>query len=118
MKKFKNKVQFCFKRFFQFVFMLIYGKIKYKNNIVASENIIKKKIENIFSDIKDSKNYFSYKIKNGRIYTDYVEQVAIIDGNTLCNEASFQQISGELKDAKENIVLTKGTPRIKKKNRR
>ena len=115
MKKFKNKVQFCFKRFFQFVFMLIYGKIKYKNNIVASENIIKKKIENIFSDIKDSKNYFSYKIKNGRIYTDYVEQVAIIDGNTLCNETSFQQISGELKDAKENIVLTKGTPRIKKK---
>ena len=41
--------------------------------------------------------------------------VAIIDDNTLVNEASYQQISGELKDAKENIVLTKGTPRIKKR---
>ena len=115
MIKFKKKIQFYFKRFFQFVFILIYGKIKYKNNEIVSENITKKKIENIFSDIKNSKNYFSYKIKNGRIYTDYVEHVAIIDGNTLYNEASFQQISGELKDAEENIVLTKGTPRIKKK---
>ena len=115
MIKFKKKIQFYFKKFFQFVFMLIYGKIKYKNNVDISRNIIKKKIENIFSDIKNSKNYFWYKFKNGRIYTDYVEHVAIIDGNTLCNEASFQQISGELKDAEENIVLTKGTPRIKKK---
>ena len=44
-----------------------------------------------------------------------MEHVAIIDGNTLYSEASFQQISGEIKDAEENIVLTKGTPRIKKK---
>ena len=87
MIKFKKKIQFYFKRFFQFAFMLIYGKIKYKNNLVNSKNIIKKKIENIFSDIKNSKNYFFYKIKNGRIYTDYVEHVAIIDGNILCNEA-------------------------------
>ena len=99
MIKFKKKIQFYFKRFFQFVFILIYGKIKYKNNEIVSENITKKKIENIFSDIKNLKNYFSYKIKNGRIYTDYVEHVAIIDGNTLYNEASFQQISGEIKYA-------------------
>ena len=56
MIKFKKKIQFYFKKFFQFVFMLIYGKIKYKNNLVDSKNIIKKKIENIFSDIKNSKN--------------------------------------------------------------
>jgi len=114
MIKFKKKIQFHFKRFFQLVFMLIYGKIKYNNNLITSKNIIKKKIENVTSDINSSKSYFSYKIKNGRVYTDYVEHVAIIDGNTLVNEASYQQISGELKDAKENIVLTKGTPRIKK----
>ena len=115
MIKFKKKIQFYFKIFFQFVFLLIYGNIKYCNDAIISKNIIKKKIENIVSDIKDSKSYFSYKIKNGRVYTDYVEHVAIIDGNTLVNEASYQQISGELKDAKENIVLTKGTPRIKKR---
>jgi len=114
MIKFKKKIQFYFKRFFQLVFMLICGKIKYNNNVITSKNIIKKKIENVISDINSSKSYFSYKIKNGRVYTDYVEHVAIIDGNTLVNEASYQQISAELKDAKENIVLTKGTPRIKK----
>ena len=115
MVKFKKKFQFYFKKFFQLVFLLIYGKIKYGNNNITSKNIIKRKIENIVSDIKGSKNYFSYKIKNGRVYTDYVEHVAIIDGNTLVNEASYQQVSGELKDATKNIVLTKGTSRIKKK---
>jgi len=115
MIKFKKKVQFYFKKIFQLVFVLIYGSIKYERNGIISNNIIKKKIENIVSDIKGSKNYFSYKVKNGRVYTDYVEHVAIIDGNTLVNDASYQQVSGELKNAKENIVLNKGTPRVKKK---
>tara|TARA_B100001964_G_scaffold236498_1_gene298303 strand:+ start:275 stop:1387 length:1113 start_codon:yes stop_codon:yes gene_type:complete len=115
MIKLKKKIQFCFKKFFQLVFLLIYGKINYQKDANISNNIIKRKIENIHSDIKDSKSYFSYKIKNGRVYTDYVEHVAIIDGNTLINETSYQQVSGELKNVKENIVLTKGTPRIKKK---
>ena len=74
--------------------MIIYGKIRYGNGAITSDNIIKRKIENIISDIKNSKSYFSYKIKNGRVYTDYVEHVAIIDGNTLINEVSYQQVSG------------------------
>ena len=115
MIKFKKKIQFYFKKLFQLIFLLIYGKVKYINNKITSKNIIKRKIENIVSDIKDSKTYFSYKIRNGRVYTDYVEHVAIIDGNTLVNEASYQQVSGELKNAEENIVLTKGTSRVKKK---
>ena len=115
MIKFKKKVQYYFKQIFQLVFILIYGNIKYERNGIISNNIIKKKIENIVSDIKGSKNYFSYKVKNGRVYTDYVEHVAIIDGNTLVNDASYQQVSGELKNAKENIVLNKETPRVKKK---
>ena len=115
MRKFKKKFQFCFKKLFQIVFMLIYGKIRHENGVIISNNIITKKIKNIVSDIKDSKSYYSYKIKNGRIYTNYTEHVAVIDGNTLVNQASYQQIVGELKDAKENLVLTKGTPRIKKK---
>ena len=115
MIKFKKKIQFYFKRFFQLIFLIIYGKIRYRKDAITSNNIIKRKIENIVSDIKDFKSYFSYKIKNGRVYTDYVEHVAIIDGNTLVNEASYQQVSGELKNAEENIVLTKGTSRVKKK---
>ena len=115
MIKFKKKIQLYFKRFFQLIFMLIYGKIKYQNNANTSKNIVKKKIEKPIHDNNGPKSYFSYNVKNGRVYTDYVEHVAIIDGNNLVNEASYQQISGELKDAKNNIVLTKGTPRIKKK---
>ena len=115
MKKFRKKIQFYFKKFFQIIFILIDGKIKYKNDSITSNNISKRKMKNIVSDIKDSKSYYSYKIMNGRVYTDYVEHVAIIDNNILVNEASYQQVSGELKDAKENIVLTKGTPRIKKR---
>ena len=66
----KKKIQFYFKKFFQILFLLIYGDIKYKNKEIASKNIVKKKIDNIISDIGSSKNYFSYLIKNGRIYTD------------------------------------------------
>ena len=115
MIKFKKKIQFYFKKFFQLVFVLIYGKIKYKNNVITSKNIIKKKIEKVISDINSSKSYFSYKIENGRVYTDYVEHVAIISNNILLGEISYQQILGDLKDGSNNVVLTKGTPRIKKK---
>ena len=115
MIKFKKKIQFYFKKIFQIFFLLIYGKVKYQKDNTYSNNIIKRKIENIVSDIKGSKSYFSYKIKNGRVYTDYVEHVAIIDDNTLINGASYQQVLGELRDANENIVLNKGTPRIKKR---
>ncbi len=115
MIKLKKKIQFYFKKIFQLVFMLIYGKVKYRKEITTSNNILKRKIKNIVSDIEGSKSYYSYKISNGRIYTDYIENVAIIDGNNLVNEASYQQILGKLKDAKENIVLTKGTPRLQKK---
>ena len=113
--KFKKKIQLFFKKIFQIMFMLFYGKVNYVENTKDSKNITKKKIENIFSDMDETKDYFSYKIVNGRIYTDYVEQVAVIDGNNLVSDVSFQQILGELKGAKHNIVLTKGTPRIKKK---
>lgn len=115
MKKFKKNIQSYFKKIFQIIFILIYGRVIYQNDSNSSVNIVKRKIEGTISDIKNFAGYCSYKIKNGRIYTNYVEHVAVIDGNNLVNNASFQQVLGELKDAKENIVLKKGTPRIKKK---
>ena len=62
MTKFKKKIQFYFKRLVQLVFMLIYGKVKYGDDVITSNNIVKRKIKNIVSDIEDSKSYFSYKI--------------------------------------------------------
>ena len=55
------------------------------------------------------------KIINGRIYTDNVENVAVISENYLLDKISYQQILGELKSASENAVLNKGTSRFKKK---
>ena len=113
--KFKKFLQLCFKKTFQFFFKLIYGKIKLNIDSNKIKNLHKKQILNIKSDIQNSKDYYSYKIVNGRVYTDYVEHVAIISKNNLIGEISYQQVSGDLKDPSRNIVLSKGTPRLKKK---
>ena len=113
--KVKKILQLYFKRVFQMIFKFIYGRVNLGIDLSKIKNVTKKKIENIKSDIKNSKDYYSYKIINGRVYTDYVEHVAIISNNILLGEISYQQISGNLKDGSNNIVLTKGTPRIKKK---
>jgi len=116
--KFKKIFQLCFKKTFQFFFKLIYGKIKLNIDLNKIKNIHKKQILNIKSDIQNSKDYYSYKIVNGRVYTDYVEHVAIISENNLIGEISYQQVLGDLKDPSSNIVLSKGTPRLKKKIQR
>ena len=100
-----KQLQFFFKIFFQYIFFLIYGKIIYKKNVKNSKII---KI--------NSKKYYVAKVKNGRIYTDYLENVSIIDeNNILVNDVSYQQIDGAVFPAKLNSALVKGTPRLKKK---
>ena len=63
MIKFKKKIQFYFKRFFQLVFMLIYGKIKYKNNVITSKNITKKKSRTLFLILTVLKAIFLIKLR-------------------------------------------------------
>ena len=104
-----KQLQFFFKSFFQNFFFLIYGRIIYKKNkeITKNHKIIK----------INSKKYYVAKVKNGRIYTDYLENVSIIDNNNvLVNNVSHQQIDGAMFPAKSNSALVKGTPRLKKKN--
>ncbi len=113
--KIKNQLQTLFKRFFQFIFKIIYGKIIYNINSSESKNLDIKSIKSDHIKKFSNEDYLINRIFNGRIYTDCVEHVAIIDGNSIVKDASYQQISGELKDASNNIVLEKGTPRIKKK---
>ena len=64
-------------------------------------------------------NYNVYKVKNGRLYTDRINDTAIIKNNKIIKGPSFQfridnsrVING---DVKENIIFTKGTPRLQKK---
>jgi capsular polysaccharide biosynthesis protein len=110
MKKVRKLLQLIFKKLAQIYFKIIYGKIIYnkKNNAGIEKKISK---DNYFSE----KKYHTYQINNGRIYTDYVENVAIISDNYLFGKTSFQQVNGRLLAPNFNSVLKKGTPRIKKK---
>jgi len=113
--KFKKVLQLYFKKSFQLLFKVLYGTVQNNHNIKDIQSIERKKIINIKSDIKNVKDYYTYKIKNGRVYTDYIENVSIISEKNLIGEVSYQQVAGELKDSSYNVVLEKGTPVVKKK---
>ena len=69
-------------------------------------NILQSKIESKFS-------YNIYKIKKCRIYTDTVTDMLIAD-NKIIIGPSFQLRKLNVNaDISQNIVLSKGTPRIK-----
>ena len=111
----KKNLQFIFKTFFQFIFKLIYGRIIYLDNNLHHENI---KIDKISSEklLDSNSNFYNlYTITGGRLYTDYVENVAVINKNNILDKVSFQQRDSKLLGAKFNICLKNGTPRIKKK---
>ena len=94
-----------YRKFIYFIFFCIYGKIKFQK-----KNLKFKKFK-----IKKHKNYYLYKVKNGRVFTDNVENVAIIKNNQILKNISFQQIKGKLVDAKFNSVISNGTPKFIKK---
>ena len=112
--KIRKIFQKIFKIFFQRLFALFYGNIKEFSDF-SSVDIKRTSLDNIISDIIPEKKYYIYEIANGRIYTDTVENVAILKNNTIVPNISFQQIYGDLKSSNFNKVLKAGTPRIKKK---
>ncbi len=112
--KIKKISQKIFKTFFQKIFIFLHGKIKETHNLDHLE-VKKITVNNIKSDINPEKDYKIYEIKNGRIYTDTIQNVAIIKNNFLIPDISFQQVEGELKTINFNSVLRQGTPRLKKK---
>ena len=108
---FKNIYKYCVQLFFK----TIYGRISYDSKNERDSNVIIKKIESKYLLNTSKKNYNIYNVVGGRIYTDFVENVAIINKQKIVSEASFQQIDGELKSAKFNCVINKGTPSLKKR---
>tara|TARA_B110000238_G_scaffold199055_1_gene245200 strand:+ start:41 stop:1150 length:1110 start_codon:yes stop_codon:yes gene_type:complete len=114
--KFKKYLQNLFKKRIQKLFFLLYGSVRnYKKN---NGNKFKKyKIENIIINHNNNftLNNHIYEIENGRVYTDAVEQVAIIKDNLLLPDVSYQQVQGILKKSEFNNVLEIGTPRLIKK---
>jgi capsular polysaccharide biosynthesis protein len=112
----KKKTQIFCKKIVQLLFKFIYGKIELEKNKNIYQNITIKESKDRFF-INENLKYRTYNISKGRVYTDYVENVATISDNKLFSKGSFQQIRGRLVAAKLNCVINKGTPRIKKKFR-
>tara|TARA_B100001057_G_scaffold56240_1_gene49872 strand:+ start:2764 stop:3840 length:1077 start_codon:yes stop_codon:yes gene_type:complete len=103
----RKKLQLIYKFFISQLFKIIYGNVIFSNK---NDNDVK------FTEINISnQNYIFVEINNGRIFTDYVENVAIINKNQILNHVSYQQIKGEFKDPSLNVVIKKGTPKFKKK---
>ena len=105
----KKKIQNLIKNFIRYIYKLIYGKIRFKKNDYHDSDINRViiKIDKTINTI--------FKITNGRIYTDYVQHLAVIHKNTLINKACYQLKESSLISAKNNFVVLNGTPRIKKK---
>ena len=103
----RKKIQLIYKLIISQIFKLIYGEVVLSDKV--KDNIKFKEIN------KADHKYKFVEIENGRIFTDYVENVAIIYKNQIVNHVSYQQIKGELKDPSFNMVIKKGTPKLKKK---
>ncbi len=106
---YRKKLQLIYKFLVSLLFKIIYGNIIFSNK---NDNDVK------FTEInKGNHKYKFVEVINGRIFTDYVEHVAIINKNQILNHVSYQQIKGEFKDPISNVVIKKGTPKLKKKIR-
>jgi hypothetical protein len=111
-KKIKRNIRNFFYRNFQKIFFILYGKIKYDRNIKKFTH------RDLSSDIlfeNDKLKYFTYLTPNSRIYTDYIQNVALIKNNFLIKEGSYQQVNGILSKPESNSVIQIGTPRVLKK---
>ena len=103
----RKKLQFIYKFIISKLFQIIYGKIVFLNQ---NDNDVKIKEVN-----KEENNYKFIEINNGRIFTDYIEHVAVINKNQIMDLVSYQQVRGVFKDPTFNVVIKKGTPKFKKK---
>jgi capsular polysaccharide biosynthesis protein len=107
----KNLISKLYKKIIKNIFFLVYGKVinsKYDPNKVTIKNI--NKIDNI--DVKKF-NYKIFSIKNGRVFTNYVESLAVINEKSLIKDVSLQQIKGKLYKSKNQVIET-GTPKFLK----
>ena len=113
MQKISYLLKNSFKKTIQFFFKLIYGTINSDQKKISKKNIFIKEVSSLKK--KNNTNYKACKIINGRAYTDFVENLAVIENQTALENFSYQTIDGEFRHVSENACIKKGTPRIKKK---
>ncbi len=103
------KLSLFYKKIIENLFIIIYGKVITTNKKIKNLSITK--LDKINNENLSKYNYYLYKLSNGRVFTNCVENVSIISGNHLVKKASFQQINGLLKTNK-NVTLNTGTPKL------
>ena len=109
--KIKKIFQNSFKTVAIFIFKLIYGKVKVNNTPKPNTQYFKQEIH--FEGCKKIYNLFT--INKSRLYTDRIQDTAIIKDNIIVEEASFQLRNNFNSTINQNIVIKKGTPRVLKK---
>ena len=107
-KKFLQKI---FKIVSYGILSKVYGKIK-KSVDISEDDRVKVKIVNIEKDL----NYKVYNVTNGRLYTDRIQDTAILLDDKIIEQPSFQlRHTHDSKiynsNIRNNIVFKKGTPR-------
>ena len=107
---FKKKLQKIFKEISYSLFFIIYGRIK---KVITIKDDHRINLEKITFD--QGKSYNIYLIKEARLYTDTIHDTAVMLENDIIEGPSFQLRNNNNSKCNENIVFTKGTPRIKRK---
>ena len=110
------------KKFFQNIFKTVsYGIFKIFYKKVEKVIDVKNNSEIQVRDVKKNGDfkYQVFALDNARLYTDRINDTAVILKNEIVEKASFQFRVHNSKvynaDIKKNIVFSKGTPRLKKK---
>ena len=108
MVKIKSQLSKYYKLLVQKLFKYFHGEI---SSILEPGRDKEIKIEKINLN-NEYKVYFCSK---SRLYTDTIHDTAIIKDNKIINGPSFQYRSNKNAECKLNSVISKGTPRFKKK---
>ena len=98
----KKKIKLYYKILVLKIFQFFYGKVILKKKTSTLFSLIT--VNNRFHKTLENKKYNIYFTKKARIYTDNVQNVAVIKNNTIIPNMSFQQVNGRLKK-KNNSVL-------------
>jgi len=103
------KIKNIYKFLIYEIFKIIYGKILIKKKI---DVLVTRSHDVLFN--KENSIYQTHTINNGRIYTDYVSNVAVICNSSLYKKTSFEGINSK-KKIKFSEIFKIGTPKFKKK---
>ena len=106
----KKFLQNIFKKISYYLFLKIYGGIE--KSIKSDSD---KRIFILKANFAGEPKYKVYKIEQGRLYTDRIQDTAVILDKKIIEGPSFQLRKNNNSIISDNVVFKKGTPRILKK---